>query len=282
MGKLGGREMTAGSDLDLILIFDHDEDAETSDGARPLSAGQYFARLTQRLIAAVTAPTTEGVLYEVDMRLRPSGNKGPVATSLTSFTQYHRDHAWTWESLALTRARVVAGDATLADDLRRVTAEALCRARDKAKVTADVADMRQLMLKENAPYGLWDVKRAKGGLIDVEFAAQHLQIIHAHDRPEILHQTTYRALEKLVAARILAEDEGRVLKDACLLYQRLTQVLRLCVTGPYDPKKVPAGLNRIVAGAAAAPDIGSAEALLAETQAHVASVFFRIVAPVTK
>ncbi|MGE0241061.1 MAG: bifunctional [glutamine synthetase] adenylyltransferase/[glutamine synthetase]-adenylyl-L-tyrosine phosphorylase [Parvibaculaceae bacterium] len=282
MGKLGGREMTAGSDLDLILIFDHDADAEASDGPRPLPASQYFARLTQRLIAAVTAPTAEGVLYEVDMRLRPSGNKGPVATSLASFTRYHRDQAWTWESLALTRARVVAGDATLADDLGRVIAGDLGRPRDRAKITADVADMRRLMLKENAPYGVWDVKRARGGLIDIEFIAQYLQIVHAHDRPEILHPTTYRALERLVAARLLGEEEGRVLKEACLLYQRLTQLLRLCVTGAYDPKKVPSGLNRIVAGAAGSPDIGSAEALLTDTQAQVAAVFSRIIGTLDK
>jgi glutamate-ammonia-ligase adenylyltransferase len=282
MGKLGGREMTAGSDLDLILIFDHDEDAEASDGPRPLSAGQYFARLTQRLIASVTAPTAEGVLYEVDMRLRPSGNKGPVATSLTSFTQYHRDHAWTWESLALTRARVVAGDASLATDLGRIIAEDLCRVRDKAKVTADVADMRRLMLKENAPYGIWDVKRAKGGLVDVEFIAQYLQIAHAHDAPHVLHPTTYRALEKLIAARLMGEEEGRVLKEACLLYQRLTQILRLCVSGPYEPQGMPSGLNRIVASATAAPDLSSAEALLSDTQAQVATVFSRIVGPLDK
>ncbi|MGE3877014.1 MAG: bifunctional [glutamine synthetase] adenylyltransferase/[glutamine synthetase]-adenylyl-L-tyrosine phosphorylase, partial [Parvibaculaceae bacterium] len=282
MGKLGGRETTAGSDLDLILIFDHDEDAEASDGRRPLPASQYFARLTQRLIAAVTAPTAEGVLYEVDMRLRPSGSKGPVATSLASFTQYHRDHAWTWESLALTRARVVAGDASLAADLGRIIADDLCRSRDKAKVTADVVDMRRLMLKEHAPYGVWDIKRAKGGLVDIEFIAQYLEIVHAHDAPEILHPTTYRALEGLIAARRLGEAEGRVLKEACLLYQRLTQVLRLCVSGPYEPQKVPSGLNRIVASATTAPDIGSAEALLAETQAQVAAVFSRIVGPLDK
>ena len=279
MGKLGGREMTAGSDLDLVLIFDHDEKAEASDGKRPVSPGQYFTRLTQRLIAAVTAPTAEGVLYEVDMRLRPSGNKGPVATNLASFTQYHRDQAWTWESLALTRARVVAGDPSLKSELERIIADDLCRSRDKAKVTADVIDMRRLMLKENAPYGLWDIKRARGGLVDIEFIAQYLQIAHAHEAPAILHPTTYRALEKLIAAGLLGETEGRVLKDACLLYQRLTQVLRLCVTGPYDPKNVPSGLNRIIASATTAPDIGSAEALLADTQAQVAAQFSRLVGP---
>lgn len=279
MGKLGGREMTAGSDLDLILIFDHDAAAEASDGPRPLAAGQYFARLTQRLISAVTAPTAEGVLYEVDMRLRPSGNKGPVATSLASFTDYHRNQAWTWEGLAMTRARVVAGDPGLAEELKRAIAEALCRPRDKARILADVVDMRRLMLKENPPFGLWDIKKVPGGLVDIEFIAQYLQIVHAHETPRILAVTTLRALERLVQAGLLAEAEGSRLKAACLVYQRLTQVLRLCVSGPYSPNQVPAGLNRIVASASAMPDIASAEALLAETQAQVAELFSRLVGP---
>ena len=279
MGKLGGREMTAGSDLDLILIFDHDDKAEASDGKRPVWPSQYYTRLTQRLISAVTAPTAEGVLYEVDMRLRPSGNKGPVATSFASFTDYHRDHAWTWESLALTRARVVAGDPGLAGEIGAAIREALCRPRDIEKITADVVDMRRLMLRENAPYGVWDIKRSPGGLVDIEFIAQYLQIAHAHKAPDILQVTTYRALERLVAAGLVAEEDGRTLKEACLLYQRLTQVLRLCVSGPYDPKAVPSGLNRIVASASTMPDIGSAEALLGETQAQVAKLFSRFIGP---
>jgi glutamate-ammonia-ligase adenylyltransferase len=277
LGKLGGREMTAGSDLDLILIFDHDDDAEASDGKRPIWPGQYFTRLTQRLIAAVTAPTAEGVLYEIDMRLRPSGNKGPVATSLASFIDYHRDHAWTWESLALTRARVVAGDPALADKVGAVIREALCRPRDMAKITTDAIDMRRLMHKENAAYGTWDIKRSQGGLVDIEFIAQYLQIAHAHRLPDILQVTTVRALDRLIANGLIADEDGHTLKEGCLLYQRLTQVLRLCVTGPYDPKSVPTGLNRIVASASAMPDIGSAEALLAETQGRVAALFAKIV-----
>jgi glutamate-ammonia-ligase adenylyltransferase len=279
MGKLGGREMTAGSDLDLILIFDHDNKAEASDGKRPVWPSQYYTRLTQRLISAVTAPTAEGILYEIDMRLRPSGNKGPVATSFASFTDYHRDHAWTWESLALTRARVVAGHPGLAGEIGAAIREALCRPRDIEKITADVVDMRRLMLKENAPYGVWDIKRSPGGLVDIEFIAQYLQIAHAHKAPDILQVTTYRALERLVAAGLVAEEDGHRLKDACLLYQRLTQVLRLCVSGPYDPKAVPSGLNRIVASASTMPDIGSAEALLGETQVQVAKLFSRFIGP---
>src|SRR5690606_24464576 len=109
MGKLGGREMTAASDLDLILVYDFDGAVQQSDGARPLAPSQYFARLTQRLISALSSPTAEGALYEVDMRLRPSGQKGPVATQLSSFEHYQEDEAWTWEHRALTCVRVISG-----------------------------------------------------------------------------------------------------------------------------------------------------------------------------
>src|SRR5262249_42573902 len=117
MGKLGSRELTAGSDVDLILLYDHDEEADESNGAKRLAPSHYFARLTQRLIAAVSAPTAEGVLYELDLRLRPSGNKGPVATHFDAFSKYQRSDAWTWEHMALTRARVVAGDADFAKSI---------------------------------------------------------------------------------------------------------------------------------------------------------------------
>ncbi len=115
MGKLGGREMTAGSDLDLIIVYDAEEGAEMTSGAKPLSINQFYARQAQRLISALSAPTAEGVLYDVDMRLRPSGSKGPVAASLGSFRSYHKDSAWTWEKLALTRARPVCGDSLARD-----------------------------------------------------------------------------------------------------------------------------------------------------------------------
>ena len=277
MGKLGGREMTAGSDLDLVLVYDFAHDAAMSDGKRPLSPNQYFTRLTQRLIAAITAPTAEGVLYEVDMRLRPSGSKGPVATSLDSFRAYHAGEAWTWERLALTRARVVAGDAGLAAEMTETIRSALAAPRDAAKIVADVLAMRTLMLKENPPAGLWDIKRSRGGLTDVEFIAQTLLIIHAAEHPAILHQSTLPALARLADRGLLAAADARRLQEAGALYQRLTQILRLCVTGAYVPATAPAGLNRLVANACSVPDIGSAEALLSDTQAEVLSLFSKLV-----
>ena len=268
LGKLGGREMTAASDLDLIVVYDADE-----------PANQYFARLTQRLIAAITAPTAEGVLYEADMRLRPSGSKGPVAASLESFRTYHRESAWTWEKLALTRARPVCGDESLRAELQAAIRTALCVKRDPAATRADVLEMRKLMLKEQGTAGLWDIKRVRGGLVEVEFVAQTLQLIHAADQPDVFDSNTLGALEKLVAAGCLPARKGEALRQACTLYHRLTQVLRLCVAGSYDPASAPSGLNRIVASAAASPDIARAESLLHETQERVAAIFDELIGP---
>jgi [glutamine synthetase] adenylyltransferase / [glutamine synthetase]-adenylyl-L-tyrosine phosphorylase len=277
MGKLGGREMTAGSDLDLIVVYDAAAGAEMSDGPKPLSIGQYYTRLTQRLIAAVSAPTAEGVLYEVDMRLRPSGSKGPVATSLSSFRAYHHDSAWTWEKLALTRARVICGDEGLVAELSASIHAALAEPRDHQETIKDVLDMRRLMLKEHGAGGVWDIKRVRGGLVEIEFIAQTLQVLHGPRDPSLFDTTTEKALARLLTAGILRTGAGQTLREACNLYHRVTQVLRLCVNGPFDPASAPAGLSRIVASAAACPDIATMEALLADSQAAAAAIFDEII-----
>ena len=277
LGKLGGREMTAGSDLDLIVVYDADPAADVSDGRKPLNVSHYYSRLTQRLIAAVAAPTAEGVLYEVDMRLRPSGSKGPVATSLSAFTAYHRDSAWTWEKLALTRARPVAGDPDLCRIFAEATRGTLALARDVKTVRADVAAMRALMLKEHGDGGAWDIKRTRGGLVEVEFIAQTLEIVHAQSDATVLDTNTLEALTRLEAAGVLRREDSALLRGACELYHRLTQVLRLCAEGEFGPESAPAGLKRLVASVAACPDIAAAEVLLGETQTRVVEVFDRLI-----
>ena len=277
MGKLGGREMTAGSDLDLIAIYDAAPEADLSDGPRPLSVGQYYARQTQRLITAVSAPTAEGVLYEVDMRLRPSGNMGPVAASFESFKSYQRDSAWTWEKLALTRARPVCGHPGLIDDLNEAIHDALAAPRDADIIRADVLDMRKLMLKEQGTGGVWDIKRARGGLVELEFITQTLQLIHAPANRAILDTNTLAALEKLASAGYVAPQVADDLRRAGQLYHRLTQVLRLCVDGPYVPQKALPALNQLVANAAGCPDIATTESLLSDAQARVAVIFDSVI-----
>jgi glutamate-ammonia-ligase adenylyltransferase len=215
------------------------------------------------------------------MRLRPSGSKGPVAASLASFESYHHGSAWTWEKLALTRARPICGDQGLMAELSARISRVLAEPRDASQVKADVVDMRKLMLREQGSGGVWDVKRARGGLVELEFIAQTLQLVHAARHPEVLDTNTLAALEKLNRAGLLADGDHAALKRAGLLYHRITQMLRLCLDGPYDPAKSLPALNMLVANSAVAPDIRAAEALLADTQAEVALLFDRLVGPVS-
>jgi glutamate-ammonia-ligase adenylyltransferase len=276
LGKLGGREMTATSDLDLILIYDFDEKAPGSTGKRPLYGAQYFARLTQRLINSLTAQTNYGALYDVDMRLRPSGRAGPLATQIGSFTSYQETEAWTWEHMALTRARVVSGTPQFRMRVEKVIRAILQRPRDAALLAGDVVEMRVAIAREKGDRDRWDLKYAAGGLIDIEFIAQYLQLVNAHERPEILDTSTARVLDKAWTLRVLPVEEAEVLRPAVRLYQDLTQILRLCVAGPFDAKTAGAGLLRLLARAADVPDFATLDATLIETQAKVRASFGRI------
>lgn len=273
MGKLGGREMTSSSDLDLILIYDHPDTSEASNGDRPLSAGQYYARLTQRLIAALSAPTAEGTLYEVDMRLRPSGNAGPVATALSRFADYHEDDAWTWELMALTRARVVAGDQDLADRVTSIIQDLLCRPRDREKIMTDVIEMRQRIHREKGTDNHWDLKISPGGLVDVEFIAQALQLIHCEAHPEILQTNTMMALRALKEAALLPIDDVNALSAACRLYHDLTQIARLCIDRDVDVGNASTSLKMLLAKAGGQPNFAALDAHLVHVQSEVREIF---------
>ena len=277
MGKLGGREMTATSDLDLIVVYDYPGDDAPSDGPKPLSGSQYYTRLTQRLIAALSAQTAEGALYEVDMRLRPSGNQGPVATKLSSFVDYQRGSAWTWEHLALTRARVITGPVALRKAINDAITEALVRPRPRSDVAAEVRTMRAKIESEKGSTGIWDLKQARGGLVDLEFLTQFLQIVSAAEHPEVLDQNTELALTKLSAAGVLALGDAEILVPAAQLYHTLTQVLRLCLEKPFVPEEAPQALKELLARASDMPDFATLEITLRETLASVHRVFDRIV-----
>lgn len=252
MGKLGGREMTASSDIDLILIYDCAEDAAPSDGRRPLAPSHYYARLTQRLITALSAQTAEGGLYEVDMRLRPSGQKGPVATRWSSFTEYQTGEAWTWEHLALTRARVIAGSFRLQDKVDAGIRSVLMRPRDRAVITADVRDMRERIATEKGTTDIWDLKQVRGGLVDLEFIAQYLQLVNAAEHPGVLDQNTLRAFARLRDAGVLTPDMCDELTGAGQMLHDLTQILRLSLDTSFDPKTAPGGLKLLLAKAGGA------------------------------
>jgi glutamate-ammonia-ligase adenylyltransferase len=278
MGKLGGREMTAASDLDLILVYDFDPAASQTSGTRPLAPAHFYTRLTQRLISALSSATAEGTLYDVDMRLRPSGQQGPVATQLTSFIAYQRESAWTWEHLALTRARVISGPPELRARVEAAIRQALLRPRQSAKLTVDVREMRERIAKEKGTDDIWDLKQVRGGLVDLEFIAQYLQLRHAAAHPQVLDQSTIGAYRKLRDAGVLAPEHAQILIPAMRLLHDLTQILRLCLEGPFDPATAPSGLKELLANAGDAASFAELEHRLRLTLVNVAGLFNEIIA----
>jgi glutamate-ammonia-ligase adenylyltransferase len=218
-----------GSDLDLMFIYDHPAEVTESRGAKSLPASQWFVRTVQACIAALTAPGPEGQMYALDMRLRPSGNKGPIAVSLEGFRRYHAEDAWTWERMALTRARVVAGPPGLRQRVNEVIEAAITRSQAPEQIKANAVSMRARMARELRPHGPWDAKLRAGGLIDVEFIAQVQQLIHISDRGFHRSQTTRVALRRLGRAGALTWDDTRLLIEAERLWRTIQGMLRITV-----------------------------------------------------
>jgi [glutamine synthetase] adenylyltransferase / [glutamine synthetase]-adenylyl-L-tyrosine phosphorylase len=270
MGKLGGGEMTAASDVDLIVVYDAPPKSTSQ-------ASQHYARVTQRLISAISAPTAQGQLYPVDMRLRPSGKSGPVAVRLDGFLSYQRDQAWTWEHLALTRARPIAGPAALRERLGAQIREVLTLPRNRSKTAADVREMRAMIQKEKGTRDLWHTRNYKGGLVDAEFIAQFLQIVHAAEEPAGLSQNTEQALRNLIGAGLLTGGDGDTLLRATDLYRDIAHILRLCTDGRFDPAAAPRDLIDLLLETTGEPDIARLEARLSETYSEVAHLFATLV-----
>ncbi|MHA6729866.1 bifunctional [glutamine synthetase] adenylyltransferase/[glutamine synthetase]-adenylyl-L-tyrosine phosphorylase [Devosia sp. A369] len=263
-GKMASREMTVTSDLDFILLYDAPE--TESDGDKPLTTNHYYTRLTQRLVAAVTSPTAEGVLYEADMRLRPSGNAGPLATSLTGFSAYHRDNAWTWEHLALSRARVIAADGNLASDVDAAIAAVMSRPRDIAKTIDDVVSMRALMAKERPARHPFDLKLAEGGLVDLEFIAQSAQLV-AGSIVALPQAPTARVLSKLSDVNLV--PEGRTLAEIHETYATVLQVMSSALISPFKDEAWTDAFKELLAGLTHYPDFGRLELDLAQMRSEV-------------
>jgi glutamate-ammonia-ligase adenylyltransferase len=245
--------MMAGSDLDLMLIYDHptavtESRVAESSGARSLPTAQYFVRLAQAYIAALTAPGIDGPLYAADMRLRPSGNQGPVAVSLASFRQYHARSAWTWERMALTRARVVAGPPALRKRVETAIAESLHHPGEAAQVLSDARAMRARLTRDLPPTGKWDVKLRPGGQIDVEFVAQALQLVHAGRN--LFDPTTRNALKKLAEAGVLPPEDAALLIRADRIWRTVQGILRI-TQGRSPPDNLPDASARPLLRAAA-------------------------------
>ncbi|WP_443748477.1 bifunctional [glutamine synthetase] adenylyltransferase/[glutamine synthetase]-adenylyl-L-tyrosine phosphorylase [Asticcacaulis solisilvae] len=278
LGKLGSQEMTATSDLDLMAVYLPDDPSAMST-VKGWAAETWFGRFTQRLIAALSAPTHEGFLYEIDMKLRPTGAKGPVAVSLAAFENYYTKEADTWEFQALTRARIVWSSSADFADLVRLKIETILRSqRSRGETALDVLNMRALMEKERPAKSFWDFKLSVGGQVDAEFAAQYLQLIHAADGGP-LRSGTLQALSAMQRAGLASAADIEALSLAWRVQQSLAQVMRVSLTETDDPHSEPEAFQRKLARAVHTRRLDTLEKKLRDIRKRARTAFESIVSP---
>ena len=272
LGKLGSGEMTLQSDLDLILICDCPDFSALSDGDKPLDADRWFARAARRLTSGLSAPSAEGELYEVDTRLRPSGNAGPLVTKFTSFVDYQLNQAWNWEHMALTRGRVLAGGDKLRQKVEATIGDILSAPRDMAKLAQDAEDMRQRLRTHQPQAGPFDIRRGDGGLVDVEFIAQSLQLAHGAQHDGLLvPQPLPQILSALKSADCLERDAHDGLQAAAACFLSLRQIASLCLED--DETAPPAAIAGLLLEALNEPDMSRLSHVIEQHRAHVAACF---------
>lgn len=274
-GKLASAEMSATSDLDFILLYDAPKGAEGSDGKRPLETPHYFTRLTQRLVAALSAPTAEGVLYETDMRLRPSGNAGPLATSFSGFDRYQHNEAWTWEHMALSRARVVFADGDLGDRIHHVISDSLSASSEKEKLVKDVWDMRGRIEKDRQAKSVWDLKLSVGGVIDLEFIAQFAQLAYG-DQLGVPQAPPVRVFERLAEVELL--PEATELKEIHAEYSAVLQLMSACLNDPLKVDNWSEGFRELLIRVTHFPSLEALETDLTAKQQRVRQLMEQFVA----
>ncbi len=261
LGRLGSRQLTAASDLDLVFLYDFDPEDRLSDGPRPVDAVVAYNRIAQRLVAALTVPTRRGRLYQVDLRLRPYGSHSPPAVQMQGFIAYHRDEAEAWEHMALTRARVVAGDPGLGAEVTAAIAARIAQRRDPATVCAEAGAMRALVTRERGFAGPHDLKLAPGGLFDLDFLAQSLVL--AEGWVDGIGLSGGAILRRAGARGLLPAEQAEPLAEAYDAFDAVIHWQRLTLEDPAKPPP-PSAAGRI-ARAMGLPD---ARALAAELRHH--------------
>ena len=276
LGKLGSREMMPDSDLDLLFLYDAPEDS-SSDGSKPLAAPHYYARLSQQVINAISALTAEGRLYEIDMRLRPSGNAGPIAVSIAAFQRYQAEAAWLWEKMALTRARVVAGPDATRNSIAAAIAAVLTTPRESKVVLAEVDAMRQRVAQQFPTQNPWSIKHVRGGLMDIEFMAQGLQLLHADKHPEILARNTAAAFAAMGRSGVLDGVVADELAQHTELLHDLEGMLRLCWGREIKEEDIPAGLAALLVRSGWVKDMSSLQRRLLRTEARIRDLYDTLV-----
>jgi glutamate-ammonia-ligase adenylyltransferase len=268
LGKTGSGEMLAGSDLDLMLIYAHE--------AQITAPTQYFVRLSHALTGLLTARGPEGAIYQVDMRLRPSGNAGPVAVSLAAFRRYHAEESWTWERMALTRARVLAATPKFTKILDAEILVALSRPVPEQKIRADTIAMLARINAELPVAGPWDVKHIPGGMIELAFIAEALQLIHGPANPSLFHANTAAAIRALAKAGHISAADSKVLLHADFLWRTIQGIARITGLKEKDTAPQPAMLAALFR-ATNTLDLAQLRATMSQTETDVRSCFTRLI-----
>ncbi len=278
-GKWGSGQLTPGSDLDMVVLYDSVSVTTQSDGEKPLAASTYAARLTQRLMTALTSETESGRLYEVDLRLRPNGDKGPLASQMDGFANYLLNDAWTWERLALVRARFICGSPALAERFDQIRAESLTRPRAVADLAEEVNSMRQRMAATHKGESPWDVKHRRGGLVDTGFLSQFLVLAHADDEPALLGPRTTDAVAAAAAdAGLLTHAEAEDLANAEMFWLGLQTLLRLTGADATPDRLERPSVQAVISNGLDLPDLSQVEAAAADHAAQVMKLYGKLIA----
>ncbi|HUT42859.1 MAG TPA: bifunctional [glutamate--ammonia ligase]-adenylyl-L-tyrosine phosphorylase/[glutamate--ammonia-ligase] adenylyltransferase, partial [Desulfobacterales bacterium] len=228
-GKLGGLELGYASDLDLVFLH-AGSGGQTTGGIQPIDNAQFFARLGQRVVHILTAHTRAGNLYEVDMRLRPSGSSGVLVSQIEAFSEYQHKSAWTWEHQALIRARAICGDIYLIEHFNNVRKEVLSGPKDKTSLRGEVSDMRERLRKEHLKPkpGIFDIKQDRGGIVDIEFLVQYLVLLNSNKYPELLKFTdNVRQIQSLTETKVIDEYTAYLLRHAYLIFRAVAHKFSL-------------------------------------------------------
>ncbi len=267
LGRLGAHELTFGSDIDLVFLYE-------GKGKDALPQKHIlYNKLSQRFIGALTALTREGRLYEVDTRLRPSGKDGALAVSISAFDKYFNESAWTYELMALTRARVITGNPPLKKHLQEVFHNHLTSPHKREKLVTDIATLRDKITHEFGGKDPWNLKYAQGGLMDLDFLAQYFLLLHAHTLPQIVSPSSAAIFKTLAEHGLLKADAAQTLIKAHYFYNALLAMLRLCGNDPFDEHAAPTGLKRLIAVNLGLADFDSVRGTLLSSLAAVQSHF---------
>jgi len=277
LGKLGSRELTFNSDIDLIFVYDAPIDA-ISSGEKGLNASVYYNRLAQRLVNSLSAMDKEGKLYDVDTRLRPSGGQGLLAVSMNGLEKYFDESAWTFESMALTKARPVAGDNTLQQEITTFIQRQLVKPRDKQKLKIDTIEMRTRIEKEYGDTSPWNIKYVRGGLIDVDFIAQYLLLFYAPDTPGAKAGAAADIYRWLKADSHLSAANADMLIEADRFLGQIFNMLRLCNDGDFDEAQALPGLQKLLCKSVNEPDFEALKQRLIAIEARVLAEYNALLA----